>query len=31
MKRFWRRFAFFHKNVNLIIILDIRYIDIDMN
>ena len=31
MKRFWRPFAFFHKNVNRIIILDIRYIDVDMN
>src|ERR1700730_17010969 len=31
MKRFWRPFAFFHKNVNRIIMLDIRYIDVDMN
>jgi polyisoprenoid-binding protein YceI len=31
MKRFWRPFAFFHKNVNRIIIFDIRYIDVDMN
>ena len=29
MKRFWRLFALFHKNVNLVIILDIIYIDVD--
>jgi hypothetical protein len=31
MKRFRRPFAFFHKNVNPVIILDIIYIDFDMN
>src|ERR1700750_3429038 len=29
MKRFWRLFAFFHRNVNPVIILGIRYIDVD--
>jgi polyisoprenoid-binding protein YceI len=31
MKRFGRLFAVFHKNVNPVIILDIIYIDVDMN
>ena len=31
MERFWRPFAFFHKNVKPVIVLDIIYIDVDMN
>jgi polyisoprenoid-binding protein YceI len=31
MERFRRPFAFFHKNVNPLIVLDIIYIDVDMN
>lgn len=31
MKRLWGRFGFFHKNVNPVIIIDIIYIDVDMN
>ena len=31
MERFCSLFAFFHKNVNPVIILDIIYIDVDIN